>query len=117
MRLAFTPHDLQSILQVLRRYELSGIDAQSSQVPHHDETDAINAIASLDDEQSGHLIALAFIGCGAYDPLQWNSALSAAQEDIIEVGSAPKVILNMPMSASCIESGLAAMGLIETTQP
>jgi hypothetical protein len=60
----------------------------------------------LADDQLAELLALAWVGRGTYDASEWDDAFAEASDTDPE--SAIDELLDMPLLASHIESGLAA---------
>jgi hypothetical protein len=71
------------------------------------EEELTNALEDLADDQLQEMLAFAWIGQGTYDAADWDEALEAASEEnnIIEE------LMDMPMLASVLESGMAAFDL------
>lgn len=61
----------------------------------------------LAEDQIVEVLAFAWIGSGAYDVADWDEALEAANDESDPVGE----LMEMPMLASVIESGMSSMGL------
>lgn len=66
------------------------------------------AIDDLADDEQQEMIALALVGRGTYDATEWDDAMSDAEE---EVPDAADWILQTPMAAAYIETGMAAFDL------
>lgn len=63
----------------------------------------------LADDQLAEVLALAWIGIGTYDSSEWDEAFAEASEQDNE--EAMDQLLDMPLLASHLESGLAAFDL------
>ena len=64
-------------------------------------------LEDLADDQIQEVLALTFIGQGSYDAEDWDEALEAAADESNPV----EELMETPMLASLLESGLAAFGL------
>lgn len=73
------------------------------------EAEVISLLEDLADDEVAEILALALVGRGTFDPLEWDDALEEASDG----GSAAAVeqLLDMPMLAAYLESGLAAFDL------
>jgi hypothetical protein len=71
------------------------------------EEELTNALEDLADDQLQEVLAFAWVGQGTYDAADWNEAIEAAAEEnnIIEE------LMDMPMLASVLESGMAAFDI------
>jgi hypothetical protein len=73
------------------------------------ETEITSLLEDLADDEIAEVLALALVGRGTYDPLEWDEALEEATDGpnaaIIEQ------LLDMPMLAAYLEAGLAAYEL------
>jgi len=71
------------------------------------EEELTNALEDLADDQLQEVLAFAWVGQGTYDAADWNEAIEAAAEEnnIIED------LMDMPMLASVLESGMAAFDI------
>jgi hypothetical protein len=71
------------------------------------EEELTNALEDLADDQLQEVLAFAWVGQGTYDAADWNEATEAAAEEnnIIEE------LMDMPMLASVLESGMAAFDI------
>jgi hypothetical protein len=71
------------------------------------EEELTNALEDLADDQLQEMLAFAWVGQGTYEAADWDEALEAAAEEnnIIEE------LMDMPMLASVLESGMAAFDL------
>ena len=67
------------------------------------------AIDDLADDQIAEVLALAWVGRGTYDASEWSDALAEASDPDGEDGVTQ--LLDMPMLAGYLESGLAAFDL------
>ncbi len=63
----------------------------------------------LADDQLAETVALAWVGRGTYDTSEWEDACAEAND--IDPESAIDELMDMPMLASVLESGLAAFEL------
>jgi hypothetical protein len=66
----------------------------------------------LGEDQLAEVLALSWIGAGTYEAADWDEAFSEAQ-DIVSSGTDGAVdeLMDMPMLASVLESGMAAFDL------
>jgi hypothetical protein len=71
------------------------------------EEELTNALEDLADDQLQEVLAFAWVGQGTYDAADWTEATDAAAEEnnIIEE------LMDMPMLASVLESGMAAFDI------
>jgi len=71
------------------------------------EEELTNALEDLADDQLQELLAFAWVGQGTYDAADWAEAIEAAADEnnIIEE------LMDMPMLASVLESGMAAFDI------
>ena len=67
------------------------------------------ALDDLADDQIAEVLALAWVGRGTYDASEWSEALSEANDPDGEDGVTQ--LLDMPMLAGYLESGLSAFDL------
>lgn len=71
------------------------------------EEELTNALEDLADDQLQELLAFAWVGQGTYDAADWDEAMEAAAEENNIVDE----LMDMPMLASVLESGMAAFEL------
>jgi hypothetical protein len=71
------------------------------------EEELTNALEDLAEDQQAELLAFAWVGQGTYDASDWDEAIEAAGEENNIVGE----LMDMPMLASVLESGMAAFDL------
>ena len=68
----------------------------------------LNAVfEDLADDQLAEVLAFCWVGAGTYDVTEWNEALEEAGEE----KNIPGELMDMPMLASVLESGMAAFDL------
>ena len=68
----------------------------------------LNAVfEDLADDQLAEVLAFCWVGAGTYDVSEWNEALEEAGEE----KNIPAELMDMPMLASVLESGMAAFDL------
>ena len=67
------------------------------------------ALDDLADDQIAEVLALAWVGRGTYDASEWSEAIAEASDPDGEDGVTQ--LLDMPMLAGYLESGLAAFEL------
>lgn len=72
-----------------------------------DEVQAL--LDDLAEDEIAEVLALALVGRGTYDPVEWDDALEAASDTSGE--SAIDQLLDMPMLAAYLDAGLAAFEL------
>ena len=70
------------------------------------------AFEDLGEDQLAEVIAFCWVGSGTYEAADWDEAMSEAQ-DLVSSGTAGAIeeLMDMPMLASVLESGLAAFDL------
>ena len=70
------------------------------------------AFEDLGEDQLAEVIALCWVGQGTYEAADWDEAISEAQ-DLVADGTAGAIaeLMDMPMLASVLDSGLAAFDL------
>lgn len=66
-------------------------------------------LADLADDQLAEILALAWIGNGTFEPEDWDDAIEAANDG--DSDDAADQLMDMPMLAAYLESGLAAFDL------
>ncbi|MEA1071102.1 DUF3775 domain-containing protein [Sphingomonas sp. LY29] len=71
------------------------------------EEELTGAIEDLAEDQQAELLAFAWIGQGTYDASDWDEAIEAANDE----NNIVEELMDMPMLASVIESGMAAFDL------
>ena len=71
------------------------------------EEELTNALEDLADDQLQEVLAFAWVGQGTYDAADWAEALEAATEE----NNIVEELMDMPMLASVLESGMAAFDL------
>jgi hypothetical protein len=70
------------------------------------------AFEDLGEDQLAEVIAFCWVGSGTYEASDWDEAMSEAQ-DLVSGGTTGAIaeLMDMPMLASVLESGLAAFDL------
>ena len=71
------------------------------------EEELTNALEDLADDQLQEVLAFAWVGQGTYDAADWAEAIEAATEE----NNIVEDLMEMPMLASVLESGMAAFDL------
>ena len=71
------------------------------------EEELTNALEDLADDQRQEVLAFAWVGQGTYDAADWAEAIEAATEE----NNIVEELMDMPMLASVLESGMAAFDL------
>jgi len=71
------------------------------------EEELTGALDDLAEDQLAEVLAFAWVGQGTYDASDWDEALEAANEETNIIDD----LMDMPMLASVIESGMAAFDL------
>ena len=71
------------------------------------EEELVAAIEDLAEDQQAELLAFAWVGQGTYDASDWDEAM----EEASSVGSIVEELMDMPMLASVLESGMAAFDI------
>ena len=66
-------------------------------------------LEDMADDEIAEVLALALVGRGTFDPSEWDDALDEANE--AGPGDSVERLLDMPMLAAYLESGLAAFDL------
>src|SRR5678815_1749590 len=76
------------------------------------EEELIAAFEDLGEDQLAEVIAFSWVGQGTYEAADWDEAYSEAQ-DLVADGTAGAIaeLMDMPMLASVLDSGLAAFDL------
>lgn len=70
------------------------------------------AFEDLGEDQLAEVIAFCWVGQGTYDAADWDEAMGEAQDLVSDgVDGAIDELMDMPMLASVLESGLAAFDL------
>ncbi|MEO7277733.1 MAG: DUF3775 domain-containing protein [Sphingomicrobium sp.] len=70
------------------------------------------AFEDLGEDQLGEVIAFCWVGSGTYDASDWDEAMEEAQALVSESSAgAIEELMEQPMLASVLESGLAAFDL------
>lgn len=73
--------------------------------------DELNSILDdLAEDQQAEVLAFCWVGQGTYDASDWDEALEEANE-IVSDGDAVEELMEMPMMASVLDSGLAAFDI------
>jgi hypothetical protein len=68
------------------------------------------ALDDLGEDQLAEILAFCWVGQGTYDAGDWDEAISEANDEV-RSGGAVDELLDMPMLASVMESGMAAFEL------
>lgn len=68
------------------------------------------AFEDLGEDQLAEILAFCWVGQGTYDASDWDEAMSEAMDEV-RAGGAIEGLLEMPMLASVMESGMAAFEL------
>ena len=71
------------------------------------EEELTGILEDLADDQLAEVLAFCWVGSGDYDASDWDEALEAAAEETYIVDT----LMEMPMLASVLESGMAAFDL------
>ena len=71
------------------------------------EEELVAAIEDLAEDQQAELLAFAWVGQGTYEASDWDEAFEAAGEE----NNVVEELMDMPMLASVLESGMAAFDL------
>ncbi len=71
------------------------------------EEELTNALEDLADDQLQEVLAFAWVGQGTYDATDWAEAVEAATEE----NNIVEELMDMPMLASVLESGMAAFDI------
>jgi hypothetical protein len=71
------------------------------------------AFEDLGEDQLAEVIAFCWVGQGTYDAGDWDEAMTEAQDLVGDGGTSGAIdeLMDMPMLASVLESGLAAFDL------
>ena len=71
------------------------------------------ALEDLGEDQLAEVIAFCWVGQGTYDAGDWDEAMNEAQDLVGDDGTRGAIdeLMDMPMLASVLESGLAAFDL------
>jgi hypothetical protein len=68
------------------------------------------AFEDLGEDQLAEVVAFCWVGQGTYEASDWDEAMSEAMDEV-RAGGAIEGLLEMPMLASVMESGMAAFDL------
>jgi hypothetical protein len=68
------------------------------------------AFEDLGEDQLAEIVAFCWVGQGTYEASDWDEAMSEAMDEV-RAGGAIEGLLEMPMLASVMESGMAAFDL------
>jgi hypothetical protein len=71
------------------------------------EEELTNALEDLAEDQLAEVLAFAWVGSGTYDAADWDEAFEAANEE----SNVVEELMDMPMLASVLESGMAAFDI------
>ena len=71
------------------------------------EEELTNALEDLADDQLQELLAFAWVGQGTYEAADWAEAIEAATEE----SNIVEELMEMPMLASVLESGMASFDI------
>ena len=71
------------------------------------EEELTGVLSDLADDQQAEILAFAWVGLGTYDAADWDEAIEAASEE----SNIVEELMDMPMLASVLESGMAAFDL------
>ena len=71
------------------------------------EEELTNALEDLADDQLQEILAFAWVGQGTYDAADWGEAMEAAADENNIIDE----LMDMPMLASVLESGMAAFDI------
>ena len=71
------------------------------------EEELTGALDDLGEDQQAEILAFAWVGLGTYDASDWDEAIEAANEE----NNIVEELMDMPMLASVLESGMAAFDL------
>jgi hypothetical protein len=71
------------------------------------------ALEDLGEDQLAEVIAFCWVGQGTYDAGDWDEAMNESQDMVGDDGTSGAIdeLMDMPMLASVLESGLAAFDL------
>ncbi len=83
-----------------------GVDEDGDVNPAEAELRAV--IGDLAEDEQAEVIALALVGRGDFEAIEWAEAMETAAE---EIGTAADWMLGQPMLSTELEAGLAAFGL------
>ena len=71
------------------------------------EEELTGILDDLAEDQQAEVLAFAWVGLGTYDATEWSEAIEAAGEE----SNIVEELMDMPMLASVIESGMAAFDI------
>ena len=71
------------------------------------EEELTGVLDDLAEDQQAEILAFAWVGLGTYDASDWDEAIEAAGEE----SNIVEELMDMPMLASVLESGMAAFDL------
>ena len=69
------------------------------------------AFEDIAEDQLAELLAFCWVGQGTYEASDWDEAVQEATDEVADRSGAIDELLEMPMLASVLESGLAAFDL------
>lgn len=85
------------------------VDALEDEADNPTQEELRAAIANLDVDAKTTLVALAWVGRGDFDALEWRDAVSAARAR--SEGSAVRYLMGMPLLGDYLASGADALGV------
>ena len=71
------------------------------------EEELTGVLDDLAEDQQAEILAFAWVGLGTYDASDWDEAIEAANEE----NNIVEELMDMPMLASVLESGMAAFDI------
>jgi hypothetical protein len=69
----------------------------------------VSFINALNDDEQAHLVALAWIGRGTYEPEDLDEAVATARRE--RVNATSRYLVGMPLLADYLEEGLEKLGI------
>jgi Protein of unknown function (DUF3775) len=69
----------------------------------------VSFINALNDDEQAHLVALAWIGRGTYEPEDLGEAVATARRE--RVNATSRYLVGMPLLADYLEEGLEKLGI------
>ena len=68
----------------------------------------VSFINALNEDEQAHLVALAWVGRGTFEPDEFNEAVDTARQE--RVNSTAQYVLGIPLLSNYLEDGLEKLG-------
>jgi len=112
--MASTTPDAEQLQSLLSGVQLEGaLSVLDDTINESVEEELKAALEDLGEDQLAEVIAFCWVGQGTYDAGDWDEAMNEAQDLVGDDGTGGAIdeLMDMPMLASVLESGLAAFEL------